>query len=987
MNNTGNYIKDGILYVDNEPYLKRMAFFGYNHWMTNDEAKSLGNFMKLDEKDVGTSKDYYTWAGFNGGAYSCAIHNWENKPEFLLECIKRAKKVDQKITLHTWMVPNKKFTDKYDMHWIDENGKKIPFGDTFGMCHNPELYKMGMREVLESLIYSIRDGNQIIGYQIGGERWPYDFDRLGVDVSFDDYSLNCFREYLKDKYNLSEISKRYQNNETYYNSFDEIYPPITTKPFDYRKNNLKNWDVARWDWWKYRKQKTVEVWLAFIDLINELDNTGRPIHHEHGHGPYNCLGFLPFQEICDKANNFSVGSGNFGWDLSDVLSNMMQQKACGNGPWISNELNSGTAYHNTLGADLKRELWGTLALGAAGYNIWTFFNLLGAKSEFTDDDFYTPNLKENLPIKYYEIKYANEMLESIKKLISSSKAPKSPIKLLLLDDSIFLYKYTNSYLPDCRGLFLAGIAQGYADQMAVITEYHLRAKDLNEYKVIILPRSQRIINDNSKILCKFVENGGTLVLMGETACVDEKFNEYETFPYGELGEIAGIEASKIPVSKLNNSPIFGNYKGEKINMDVRCNINIPKGSNAKVLVNNDEQILATVNTYQKGKCVYLAGPIFMLDYNDETSEVFSEILKMADVNPTIEIYKNNKIDTGLFTTIKEGEFGKLIFIVENDDIKHNILVKLDPITNNLEQDKNYNVFDCFSDESYVINKDNNWGFNTKIDPVGVKVFVITQLNDLSDWLPNKMYVKPDKDDVIYEKASLGEPFLVSSSYNELIKNNRSNTVNSFEVEKQEIKHLSNSYIALDIKPFVTNSINEMVLDVGFSNFINYGNIDSMAKSSDILPIKEGVNDIGDIPVYVVDGFVTCDNEVNGIEVNSLIESLHFFHGGHFQGQENTFGYYRINYSDGTIYKIPIVRGVTISDFSRGKWQDNEKFTPKTVEIWNNGREGKTFKRLTRFDWINPYPNKNIDTIDIVTTFRVNKGNAHKYNVWGITAKI
>ena len=141
-------------------------------------------------------------------------------------------------------------------------------------------------------------------------------------------------------------------------------------------------------------------------------------------------------------------------------------------------------------------------------------------------------------------------------------------------------------------------------------------------------------------------------------------------------------------------------------------------------------------------------------------------------------------------------------------------------------------------------------------------------------------------------------------------------------------------------------------------------------------MKIGRNELGGIPTQVGPRFIECSGEVQGITFRKKAYTLNFFHGGYFSEHSSVLGYYRLHYADGSEIRVPIVLGTTLSDFSRGV-----KFPAKTKEIWQGKNAEGRINRLCRYEWNNPFPEREIATIDIVSAL---KGDG-AISLWAITA--
>ena len=777
-------IRDGVEYVEGKPFLKLGAFFGYNNW-GGTEKGSLGNFVAQPMSQVGTASDFYSAAGFNSGMYSVRAQ-WLNQksfdPTLLQAATQRAKKAGQKISLQIWCTPSEAVCAQMDLHWINSKGEKVPFEKTLGIHHDPAKQAEAIVRTYKSVFDEVRDNPTIIDYQIAGERWPYDYIRVKDDVSFDDYSMGRFREYLKSRYTLPQLSERYGGTAAFYKSWQEVTPPIQ-KPRDFSRRDLKGWELARWDWFRFRKAQTVEVWVAMIEALQKLDARGRPFHFEHGHGPYYSMGFNPFPEIVARTKGFSVGDGDFHADLAGMTASMIQEKGCGNGPWINNELNAGTAGGLVDAAWLRRHIWGHLALGAGGYNIWTFVNLMGLPFEFASPN-YNPMSVNNLPLKYFEVQHSNAMIRSLGDELPKSKSPPASIALMLLDDSIYLYTYTLSYHPDSDNITRAMTAHGRGDQLTLYTEYHLDETNLTGIKMIVLPRTPRITDAHAKKLADFVSRGGTLVLMGPTAKVDEKFTAYSVFPYGPLAAVAGVKVSELSAAEVGSAPVTAEWKGQPIHLDVTTSVMIPPDSRAEVIVSKDGKPLVTRNAFGKGQCFFFAGYPFLLDDADSTGALIAGIADAAGSAAAAVLKEDGRVDTGVFLGRRVSSDGTLLFAVENDNRDHDLEVALNPATLGLDPGKPYSVFECFSEESHNVGGKAGWSFPTRLEAAGVRIYFIGDPANYAKAFPEvgRLKVPHSREGVLADKRGpAGTPYLAEDIVKETLRNERSPVVCSSDL--------------------------------------------------------------------------------------------------------------------------------------------------------------------------------------------------------------
>ncbi len=707
--------------------------------------------------------------------------------------------------------------------------------------------------------------------------------------------------------------------------------------------------------------------MALVELIKELDGKGRQINYEYNHCPETDTRLFPWQDVTSRVPGFQMSNGDFYPELSRSVYNIALNKETSTGPWVNNELNAGSGDATELPVDaayIRRHVWGNLAYGTMGYQLWAFPNIIGAPYEFTVEA-YNPIVPNNLPMKYFELKHCNQMIDSLGALLPSSIAPKADIGLLYLDDSTYGWTYTPSYWPDAGGLFDALSARGYSDQLGVMTEWQLDNQDLSRFKVLFLPQTARMLESHGAALAKYVKNGGTLVLMGDTARVGEMLNENAAFPAGPLAEVTGIEATKLNDVEIKNVPYQFTANGQKVNCDIITRIAVPRGSTAKVIGTvqmpgkDGSKPAATVNDYGSGKCYYLAGRLFMTDSSDPTSGFVDSILRSAGVVPGAVVTEGDKPATGVVVARRTGPAATLIFLIENEDMNHNVSVALDAKALGLDKGQIYNVFECFSDEKHQISAENGWKFDTTVEPIGVRVYAITTAVSLDVLIPGgKTMIIPREAGALVDggKTKIGPkqlPYKTTDILTERRGRLHSYTLEASDAQPMAPIKLDESFAAVDLKGFVNEPVDELI-----------------GKGT---PVKEGIVKLGRVPALVAMNGENClvksTYSVKGMRVGRKADRIHFFDGGHYNEHTGVVGSYLIHYADGTTETIPLVDGITTGNFG-----SLEPEFSRTQILWKGFNDKKDYRYLYRYDWVNLHPEKVIYSID---------ANA-EISIWAIT---
>lgn len=145
-------------------------------------------------------------------------------------------------------------------------------------------------------------------------------------------------------------------------------------------------------------------------------------------------------------------------------------------------------------------------------------------------------------------------------------------------------------------------------------------------------------------------------------------------------------------------------------------------------------------------------------------------------------------------------------------------------------------------------------------------------------------------------------------------------------------------------------------------------------------VPRGVHKLGETYFRIGDTMIHIRGEVrpnapqsaNGIKVAARGKTLHFLHAVQQQAEAGvSVGDYVIHYADGSTEKIPIVYGKSLVDWWHYKDQNNGPSPARIAWRGANERVEKDNQgvelRLFAVDWTNPHPEKEIATMDFVSS--------------------
>jgi hypothetical protein len=157
-----------------------------------------------------------------------------------------------------------------------------------------------------------------------------------------------------------------------------------------------------------------------------------------------------------------------------------------------------------------------------------------------------------------------------------------------------------------------------------------------------------------------------------------------------------------------------------------------------------------------------------------------------------------------------------------------------------------------------------------------------------------------------------------------------------------------------------------------TNYLTNGP-DATSDTNNLDRLPRGVHKLADSYFRIGEKMVQVKGQVSsnwpesvaGIKVAARGTKLHILHGTEQQAEPGTeIGNYIIKYADGSREKIPIVYGRNLVDWWHYPSQKND---PSAARVAWTGSNEKLEVRLFAFTWTNPHPDREIATIDVVSS--------------------
>lgn len=488
-----------------------------------------------------------------------------------------------------------------DLFRVDQDGRRLTYGNRREYCPNHPLYHEHTRRVVTAMVEHYRDHSSIIGWQIDNEFG----DRCYCAIC-----RKAFQDWLCDRYgSLEELNSRWGTLfwSHVYTDWSEIPTPLKT-------GGSPNPGLAL-DFYRFASDSYVAYQKLQIDLLREIC----PSHFI----THNFMGFNYDQlDYFDLARDLDFVAWDIYWRMQwnidaevspswpalghDTMRGlkgkyfwvMEQQAGPGGWEWVSAPTKPG---------ELRLWAYQSIAHGADAILFFRWRTALYGTEEYWHgvlDHHGRPGRR------YEEIQRMGAEIQQIGDSIQGAQI-KAPVAFLLSYDSRFAFQIQGnnprfSYPEHFHDLYRAFHARQIPIDILSPTS------DLSSYPLVIAP-ALHIVNDEIvKNLETYVRNGGTLMLTIRTGVKDEA-NAVVNQPLpGLLADLCGVEVEEyvsLP-RDLDNEIQFSEsvISTTRFATKAWCDVLQPMG--AKVLARYRQDYFAgkpaiTMNEVGEGKVVYL----------------------------------------------------------------------------------------------------------------------------------------------------------------------------------------------------------------------------------------------------------------------------------------------------------------------------------------------------------------------------------------------
>jgi len=422
----------------------------------------------------------------------------------------------------------------YRHAYLEQKRKFLETGDKRYLVRDPDLADEAWLEKLRALMREDMQRSRLyrpLGWYLADESSLTAYGDP-FDLSWSEPTLAKFREWLKTQYaTLDALNVEW---DTRYARWEDVIPLTTAEA--QAKGNYAGWMDHR----SFMEEVFANALQVAADTVREVDPGGRPsISGTQVPGPSNAVNWYRLDQIVDYLQPYSDGD-------QDELHRITRPDLI---------LTGFTGYQDH-GKVLRHQLWHRLFHGHIGASLFWHYTALNADLSLTEqgkdfaetiNEFRNEGLalllrgaeRENCGIAVH---YS---LHSVKgQWITDGR---------IRPDDLSSGDATSAHLKrfhaNRRAWLLALEDAGY--QYDFLTTEQIEAGKLTGYRVLVLPDSMALSDQETAAIRRFVENGGLLLADAETALMNGHGRWQAA---GRLDDVLGVQRVEVRSAPQGTTP-------------------------------------------------------------------------------------------------------------------------------------------------------------------------------------------------------------------------------------------------------------------------------------------------------------------------------------------------------------------------------------------------------------------------------------------------
>jgi beta-galactosidase len=424
-------------------------------------------------------------------------------------------------------------------------------------------------------------------------------------ISYSETARQRFIGWLKNKYtNTDNLNKAWatQRWSRRINEFEEIGFPVATHNTDVPERML--------DFSRFVSDEINQLLFKVIDRVNTNAPNAQVYTNAWYYSP---MKFFDYSQVAYSGKMTREGCGFYpgpslttNWGVMDALFGISRIQFESTNPFWCNEFTTMTAVPNSI----RKSAYATLMYGNQMVCGWTWQSMHSGEEQYLEGMIDWDGIPNR---KYDEYKKIASEFKKIEQYF--------PYKLQAEVGLAFSFpgEIASRYFPErqqnqlqaCFNLFY------YRNMDARIVE--ITRSPLN-YKLLIIPGVAVMDEATATKVRDYVKNGGTVIMTGNSAIVDESGKVFSSTRPGLLSDVFGIRVGSYEETEVLNEISRKSYHGKKVEFSYKgksidaesSRFDIIESKGAEIIgfltsLDKDYPIMSS-NKFGKGRAIYVGLP-------------------------------------------------------------------------------------------------------------------------------------------------------------------------------------------------------------------------------------------------------------------------------------------------------------------------------------------------------------------------------------------
>jgi beta-galactosidase len=441
-------------------------------------------------------------------------------------------------------------------------------------------------------------------------------------ISYSETARKRFIDWLKKKYSTLENLNRAWATQRWsrrLNQFEEVGFPVATHNTDVPERML---DFRRFVSDEINRLLFKVIERVNLNAPNALTNTNAWY--------YSALKYFDYSKIAYSGKMTREGAGFYpgnslitNWGVMNALFGISRIQFESTNPFWCSEFTTMTAVPNSI----RKSAYATLMYGNQMVCGWTWQSMHAGEEQYLEGMIDWDGIPNR---KYDEYKKIAAEFKKIEKYFPYQPQPEVGLAFSFPSQiaSAYFPEKHDEQLQACFNLFY------YRNMDARVVEI---SKSSLNYKLLFVPGVAVMDDATANRIRDFVKNGGTVVMTGNSAIVDETGQVFASTRPGKLNDVFGIRIGGYEETETMNEISRKSFKGRKLEFTYKGNPVNTESARFDIIESKGAEIMAyitsldkdypliTNNKYGNGRAIYVGLPANASVLNPLLDELIKEL--------------------------------------------------------------------------------------------------------------------------------------------------------------------------------------------------------------------------------------------------------------------------------------------------------------------------------------------------------------------------